>query len=202
MKNAPLFLLALAVASFWFSPASAQTNSLAPLGSDNLTVDEGSTTIAYTQSSTNLTLANTIVLGDTLGGVFSTVYNWSAFSDTNSFTFGLLMSAPGASPNVGFTIEFFNGALDAIVNAYQGSASGLSTSPTFVPVALSAAGTDDLSSIGGMQFTWDSPGSGTVVLDSVAVAVVPEPTTWAMLIIGGLMVGGVVLRRRLAVARR
>lgn len=200
MKKAPALLLALL--SLSAATASAQTTSLAPLGSDNLTVDGGSTTIAYTQSTTNLTLANTITLGDTLGGVFSTAYNWSAYSDTNSFSFGLLMSAPGASPNAGFTIEFFNGALDAIVNAYQGAASGLSTTPTFVPVILSAPGTGDLSSIGGMQFTWDSPGSGTVVLDSVAVAVVPEPTTWAMLLFGAALFGGLALRRRLSAVRR
>lgn len=200
MKKAPLILLALL--SLSAASATAQTTSLAPLGSTNFTIDEGSTTIAYTQSTTNLTLASSISLGDTLGGVFSTIYDWSAYSDTNSFSFGLLMSAPGASPSVGFTIEFFNGALDEIVNAYQGAASGLSTSPTFVPVTLSAAGTGDLSSIGGMQFTWDSPGSGTVVLDSVAVSVVPEPTTWAMLASGAALFGGLALRRRLAALRR
>jgi hypothetical protein len=200
MKKAPIVLLTLLTLTA--ASASAQTTSLAPLGSDNLTVDGGSTTIAYTQSTTNLTLANTITLGDTLGGVFSTPYNWSAYSDTNSFSFGLLMSAPGASPNAGFTIEFFNGALDAVVNAYQGSASGLSTTPSFIPVLLSSLGTDDLSSIGGIQFTWDGAGSETVILDSVAVAVVPEPTTWAMLAFGAALFGGLALRRRLAAVRR
>lgn len=200
MKKAPLVFLALL--SLSAASATAQTTTLAPLGSTNFTIDEGSTTIAYTQSTTNLTLANSISLGDTLGGVFSSAYNWGAYSDTNSFSFGLLMSAPSASPGVGFTIEFFNGALTQIVNAYQGAASGLSTSPTFVPVTLSATGTGDLSSIGGMQFTWDSPGSGTVVLDSVAVAVVPEPTTWAMLAFGAALFGGLALRRRLAAVRR
>ena len=200
MKKAPIVLLTLLTLTA--ASASAQTTSLAPLGSDNLTVDGGSTTIAYTQSTTNLTLANTITLGDTLGGVFSTPYNWSAYSDTNSFSFGLLMSAPGASPNAGFTIEFFNGALDAVVNAYQGSASGLSTTPSFIPVLLSSLGTDDLSSIGWIQFTWDGAGSETVILDSVAVAVVPEPTTWAMLAFGAALFGGLALRRRLAAVRR
>lgn len=202
MKKAPALLPVLLSLYFSAAAAEAQTNSLAPLGSDNFTIDGGSTTIAYTQSTTNLTLASSITLGDTLGGVFPTAYNWSAYSDTNNFSFGLYMSAPGASPNIGFTIEFFNGALDAIVNAYQGSASGLGTSPTFVPVTLSALGTDDLSSIGGIQFTWDSPGTGTVVLDSVGVAVVPEPTTWAMLVFGAVLLGGLAWRRRLAIVQR
>ena len=202
MKKAPALLLTLLSLSFSAATTEAQTNSLASLGLDNFFIDGGSTTIVYTQGATNLTLASSITLGDTIGGIFSTIYDWSAYSDTNNFSFGLYMSAPGASPNIGFTIEFFNGALDAIVNGYQGSASGLSSTPTFVPVSLSALGTDDLSSIGGMQFTWDSPGTGTVILDSVGVAVVPEPTTWAMLVFGSVLLGGVALRRRLAAARR
>lgn len=201
MKKIPALLLAVLSLGFIAATAEAQTN-LASLGSANFTIDGGSSTIAYTQSTTNLTLANSIALGDTLGGIFSTAYNWSAYSDTNNFSFGLYMSAPGASPNIGFTIEFFNGALTQIVNAYQGSASGLSSTPTFVPVGLSALGTDDLSSIGGMQFTWDSPGSGTVILDSVGVAVVPEPATWAMLAFGAVLLGGLAFRRRLAALRR
>lgn len=202
MKKAPAILLTLLSLGFAAATAKAQTNSLASFGSDNFTIDGGSTTIVYTQSSTNLTLTNAITLGDTLGGVFSTVYDWSAYSDTNNFSFGLYMSAPGASPNIGFTIEFFNGALTQIVNAYQGSASGLSSTPTFVAVGLSTPGTGNLSSIGGLQFTWDSPGSGTVILDSVGVAVVPEPTTWAMLAFGAVLFGGLALRRRLAAVRR
>jgi hypothetical protein len=182
-------------------PAFAQTN-LAALGTDNFTVDEGSTTAAYSQTATNLTLVSPFTLGDTLGGVFSSTYDWSAYSNTNNFTFGLYMSAAGASPGIPFTVEFFNGALDAIVNTYSGDASGLSTSLTFVPMSLSLPGSGDFSSIGGMQFTWDGGGTGTVVVDSIAVSVVPEPTTWAMLAFGAALFGGLALRRRLAAVRR
>ena len=202
MKKTPLLLIVLLTASLRPAPGLAQTNALASLGSGNFAVDAGSTTIAYTQSSNNLTLGSPFILGDTLGGIFTNAYDWSAYSDTNTYQFGLFMSAPAASPVAGFTIEFFNGALDAVVNAYQGSAFGLTTNPTFVPVDLSVLGTDDFSSIGGLQFTWDVPGSGAATLEGVAVTVVPEPSTWAMLILGGLLVGGVTLRRRLAMVRR
>jgi len=198
MKKLPLVFLAF----LSLCAASATAQSLAPLGSTNFTIDQAVTTLVFTQSTNTLTLASSISFGDTLGGVFSTIYDWSAYSDTNSFSFGLLMSAPAASPDLPFTIEFFNGALDAIVNAYQGAASGLSTSPTFVPVTLSLPGTGDLSSIGGMQFSWDGTGSGAVVLHSVDVAVVPEPSTWAMALLGAALFGGLALRRRLAAMRR
>ena len=192
--------LAVATLAFTAMTSMAQTNSLAALGSLNYTVDEGSSTASYSQTTTNLTLVTPFTIGDTLGGVFSTAYNWSAYSNTNSFTFGLLMSATGASPGIPFTVEFFNAALDTIVNTYTGDASGLSASPAFVTMSLSLPGSGDFSSIGGMQFTWDGGGTGTVVVDSVAV--VPEPITWAMLIFGGVLFGGLALRRRLASVRR
>ena len=201
MKKAPVVLLTLLTLSFAAVPAFAQTN-LAALGTDNFTVDGGSTTAGYSQTTTNLTLVSPFALGDTLGGVFTTGYDWSAYSNTNNFTFGLFMSAAAASPGIPFTVEFFNGALDTIVNTYSGDASGLSASLTFVPMSLSLPGSGDFSSIGGMQFTWDGGGTGTVVVDSIAVSVVPEPTTWAMLAFGAALFGGLALRRRLAAVRR
>jgi hypothetical protein len=191
MKKAPVLLFAL----LSFSTAiEAATTSLAPLGSSNFTVDAGATTMTYNQSPTNLTLANTINLGDTLGGVFSTAYNWSAYGNPNNFSFGLLMSAPGASPNSAFTIEFYN-SFFMIVNSYTGTASNLSTTPTFVALGLPFYGAGDLSSIAGIQFTWNGSGSGTVTLESVAVATVPEP---ASILLGGLGFLPLLRRRRTA----
>ena len=203
MIKAPAALLTLLTLSFAVAPVMAQTNSLAPLGTINFTVDRGITTAGYSQTTTNLSLVSPFALGDTLGGVFSSTYNWSAYSNASTSTFGLFMSAAGASSDIPlFTVEFFNGVLDTVVKKYSGDASGLSASPTFVPLSVSPGGSGDFSSIGGMQFTWDGGGSGTVVLDSVGVAVVPEPSTWTMLILSSALFGGLALRRRLAAVRR
>ena len=203
MKKAPVVLLALLTLSLAAVPAFAQTNTLAALGTDSFTVDEGSTTAAYSQTATTLTLVSPFTLGDTLGGVFSSTYDWSAYSNTNNFTFGLYMSTAGASPGIPFNVELFNAALDAIVATYSGDATGLGASSTFIPMSFQVGGgSGDLSSIGGMQFTWNGGGTGTVVVDSIAVAVVPEPTTWAMLAFGAALFGGLALRRRLAAVRR
>jgi hypothetical protein len=203
MKKAPVVLLTLLTLSFAAVPAFAQTNTLAALGTDSFTVDEGSTTAAYSQTATTLTLVSPFTLGDTLGGVFSSTYDWSAYSNTNNFTFGLYMSTAGASPGIPFNVELFNAALDAIVATYSGDATGLGASSTFIPMSFQVGGgSGDLSSIGGMQFTWNGGGTGTVVVDSIAVSVVPEPTTWAMLAFGAALFGGLALRRRLAAVRR
>jgi hypothetical protein len=204
MKKAPVVLLALLTLSLAAVPAFAQTNTLAALGTDSFTVDEGSTTAAYSQTATTLTLVSPFTLGDTLGGVFSSTYDWSAYSNTNNFTFGLYMSAAGASPGIPFNVELFNAALDAIVATYSGDATGLGASSTFIPMSFQVGGgSGNLSSIGGMQFTWNGGGTGTVVVDSIAVSVVPEPSTWALLLLSAALCGGLVWRRhRLAAARR
>ena len=203
MKKAPVVLLALLTLSLAAVPAFAQTNTLAALGTDSFTVDEGSTTAAYSQTATTLTLVSPFTLGDTLGGVFSSTYDWSAYSNTNNFTFGLYMSTAGASPGIPFNVELFNAALDAIVATYSGDATGLGASSTFIPMSFQVGGgSGNLSSIGGMQFTWNGGGTGTVVVDSIAVSVVPEPSTWAMLAFGAALFGGLALRRPLAAVRR
>lgn len=136
---------------------------LAGLGSSNFTVVYN--TASYTQTSTNLTLNSPFGIGELVAGQFANPYNWTGIS-----SFGLLMSAPGASPNIGFTMEFYDSS-ENLINAYQGYASGLSSTATFVPVTLSLAGSGNLSSVGFMQFTWDSSGTGSVVLQDVAQAV-------------------------------
>jgi hypothetical protein len=190
-----LTMVALLTLSFAPVPAFAQTNTLTALGTNNFSVVEVMTTAAYSQTTTTLTLVSPFTLGDTLGGLFSSTYDWSAYSNASTSTFGLFMSAAGASPGIPFTVEFYNEALSDIVNTYSGTASGLSASPTFVPMSLSLAGTGDFSSIGGMQLTWMGGGTGTVVVDSVAVTAVPEPSTYAMAL-AGLACGGYSIFRR------
>jgi autotransporter-associated beta strand protein len=160
-------------------PASA-AESLASLGSGNFTVLIA--TAPYSQGTTNLSLNSPFALGDLVGGQFGSTYNWSAITG-----FGLFMSASGASPDVGFTIEFFDPTLSFIINAYQGFASGLGSSPIFVPVTLSLAGTGDLSAVGGFQFTWDSPGSSPVNL--LSVAGLPPPVLWSDTSAGAWLTG-------------
>ncbi len=194
--------------------AAGIVSNFAPLGTSNFSVDEGSTTAAYSQTATTLTLVSPFTLGDTLGGVFSSTYDWSAYSNTNNFTFGLYMSTAGASPGIPFTVELFNGALDAIVATYFADPAGLGASSTFIPMSFQVGGgSGNLSSIGGMQFTWNGGGTGTVVVDKIGFptladlpgpeptptpAAVPEPGTWAA---AALLISGAVfvrLRRRRA----
>ena len=155
-----LFAALLAVLAVSSSPASVQ---LANLGSANFTIVYN--TASYSQGPAEITLDSSFILGDLIAGQFANSYNWSGIS-----AFGLLMSAPSASPNVGFTVEFYDSS-ESLINAYQGFASGLSSTASFVPITLSLSGNGNLGSVAFLQFTWDSPGSGAVVLQDVARAV-------------------------------
>jgi hypothetical protein len=184
----PVFLLA--------SLGRAQFEPIATFGDLNFTVDPDGTTINFTQGATTLTLNQPFTNGDTIGGSFTgEPYDWSGVT-----SFGLLMSAPISSPTSLITFYLLDDLLN-IINTYSGTVSGLTTTPSVIDLELELnpafPGTGDLSSVGGMQFTWEGSGNRTVVIDGL----VPEPSTWALLSLGGAFCVGAALRRRCKVKR-
>ena len=164
-------------------PASA-FDLLAGLGSNNFTVTEA--LAPYAQTATNLTLNPTFSLGQYIVGQFATTYDWSAIS-----SFGLVMSAPVASPNAPFTVVFLD-PLTNVISEFQGNTVGLGTSPSFVSVNPSSPGTEDYSAVNGWYFSWGAGGSSAVEI----AGIVPEPSTRALLGFGALLVGFFLLRSR------
>jgi len=184
------FLTALTLAAGIASSAHAQQIDLVSLGSATFTVDPGATTAAYTQTGSGIVFNGTYALGDTLGGTFAT-QNWSNPSYTE---FGVVMTLTGANPFLPFSVQFYDGSFN-VINTYGGTTAPLvAGTPTYTPLSLSIAGTGILSSVAGIQFTWD--GGGTINTTVEKVAAVPEPSTYALLSLGGLAVGGYAIRRR------
>jgi len=192
MKVILLSFLALTLGSF-ATPSLAQTLTL--LGSNDFTIDSGATTAAFTQSATALSFSGSQALGDTLGGAFVSTYDWSSAP-----AFGLTMSVTGTNPNMTFGVEFYN-SLFQVISSYEGSTAGASLTPTLVDLDFLSfgPGAGDFSQVAGMQFTWNTQGSINVTIDNVAV---PEPSTWALLFCGAVLLGSLAWRRRLATARR
>ena len=204
MKKAPTYLAAIAALLFAGIQAQAQTN-LANLGSNNFGVIL-SDNANVTQTATSLTFSPT-ALGGLFGGIYTNSftsnaisYNWSAYSDTNVWSFGLFMSVPAAGTNAPFTVEFYNSLFD-LVARYQG-ASPSDATPSFVAMSsVPGIGSGNFTDIGGFQMSWDTSETGSVVVESVGV--VPEPSTWALLVFGSATVVFVAFRRRsLAKARQ
>jgi len=175
-------------------PGASRAQVLANFGSLNFVINLDTTTAPFAQGDTTLTLNGPFGFGSTLDGKFSgDPYDWSGISN-----FGLLMSAPGASPGSAFTFYMLD-SLDAIIGAYTGSASGLTSTPSVVELELNdlIPGTGDFSDVKSVFFTWESAGTSAVTMN----AIVPEPSTWALLSLAAAF-GGLAWHRRSVASRR
>jgi len=179
--------IALLASCAFLGHAPAQYIDLGGLGTSSFTVDVGSQgTFTQTATTLNFTAA---ALGDQVFGNYTpTVANWSSFSD-----FGIRMTISGTNPDLPFTISFFDGSFNSSV--YSGFTSGLSIgSPDVAPLTLVSPGAN-LANIVGFQIGWDGS-AGPIAVSMSNVAAVPEPSTYALLALVGVLVGAYRLRRR------
>ncbi len=186
MKKAFILLFTCVVTfAVCLSPTSAQYVDLGTLGSTDFTIDPGSTG-TFTQTSTTLDFT-AASLGDQVFGNY-TASDWSAYSD-----FGIRMTVTGANPDLPFTITIYDTSFNS--NAYQGFTTGLLDGvPGVAPITLTSSGAD-LSLVAGFQIGWD--GSSSPINVSMSnVSAVPEPSTFALLALGGLALAAYRLRRR------
>lgn len=182
-------ILSLVFAVAAISSSLAQVD-LVSLGSATFTVDGSATTAAYSQTGSGLVFNGTYALGDTLGGTFA-AQNWSNPTYT---TFGVVMSLTGINPDLPFSVQFYDSSF-AVVNTYSGTTTG-ALSSTFQPLTLAIPGTGVLSDVAGIQFTWDGGGAVNATAEKIAAQVIPEPSTYALLALGALALGGYAVRRR------
>jgi len=192
MKLAKQSILALAVITLSLASSPGQID-LVSLGSPTFTVDPGATTATYSQTSSGLVFNGAYALGDTLGGSF-TPQDWSLYPSP-AFEFGIVMSLTGTNPDMPFSVQLYDDTF-AVINTYSGFTTGAGTS-TFQPLTLAIPGTGVLSSVAGVQFTWDGGGTINATVEKVATqAVIPEPSTYALLALGASALGGYAIRRR------
>ncbi len=189
-----LFTVLLLLSSFLAPEGRSQALTL--LGTPDFDIDGGVSLAPYTQGSTSFTINGTPNAGDGVGGGFldsatglPTSYDWTGVT-----TFGLVMSL--ASPvSAAFTVDFFDAS--GLVGTFTGDTSTLTTD--FTELTLTEDFRSDLSAVIGMQFTIDD----SVTISNLTVTeVVPEPSTWALLLLGTVVLGLRLWRRGAFAFRR
>ena len=194
MQNTKKTILALFLAASTAATSLAQQTDLVSLGSATLSIDPGSTTaFYYSQDTVGVLFNGAQTSGDTLGGSFTSL-DWSTYT-TPSYDFGIVMTLTGTNPNLSFSVQFYDSTFQ-VINTYSGTTTGATTS-SFQLLTLTTAGTGILSDVAGIQFTWDGSGTVNANIEKIAAVVaVPEPSTYALITLAGLALGGYALRRR------
>ena len=163
-------VLAFGAANLSYS-ASTGTD-LVNLGSTSFSVDPSVTTATYTQSASALNFTTSVLLADTLGGLF-TEQDWSSYA-----SFGLRMSTSSTDnpplPPLPFTVQFYDSAFN-VVGTFIATTENLSLTPSVVMLGRILDGTGNFASVVGMQFTWD--GAGPVDVSISEVIGFPPPTS-------------------------
>ena len=193
MKTANKFIPAfIFFASLLCSAGQLKAQDLLALGSSTYTIDTGGSTGPFSQTTTTLVFNGTIAANDIVYNSNDLALNYDSYSD-----FGVKMSLlSGSGQTIAFTIQFadINGAPLA---DYQGDTSLLINVGETINVPLSLSGTrGDLSAISFINITWDGASSGSYNANMQNITAVPEPSTYALLVLSGFAFGGYVIRRR------
>ena len=128
--------------------------------------------------------------------VFATFVSqdWSSLLGVSD-VFTVLMSVSGANPEIPFSIEFFDSSFISI-DIWDAFTTGITSTPSYNNLTLLTPGTGDYSDVSSFVLTWNGAVAETIDSTVSTIAVVPEPSAYALLALSGLAFGGYVIRRR------
>lgn len=153
-----------------------------------------------TQSASGLTTNLTVGAGNNWYGTFTSAMDWSSYGYTgtsgnyNNNTLGLFMSVTSQVDPLFFTVYVLDSVFN-VVQAYSGSTTGLTSTPSFVALAAvtGTAGPGNVQDVQSIVFGWDGAGAINTTLSSIQ-STVPEPSSVSLLALG--MAALVALRAR------
>jgi hypothetical protein len=189
MKKITLAIIASCVLAV---SANAQYIDLINLGSTGIGA------LTTQGSSWSQTTTATLTSGAVGGG--DNFYNTDLFASQNwSTSQGLWIKSSvttSANPAMAFTLQLFDSQFAEIAK-YQGDTSSSVSDSGFSYLNLTAVGTPTLTGIRALQFTFDvASGTTAPIMSLQSIATVPEPSTYALMALGGLALFFIARRRK------
>lgn len=145
------------------------------------------------QGATGIVVNGSINNADFIVAPIATSQNWSSYSFP-PYSFAVYMNTASPNPNAAFSLEFLDSS-DVTIGTWSGF-TGASAVNGYIDLALSSPGSGNYTDVKNIFFTWGNPSAETIDTTISKVAVVPEPSTYALLALSGLALGGYALRRR------
>jgi hypothetical protein len=166
---------------------NAQT--LTDFGTTNFTIETNFTNVTNSQTATTATITS----GEA-GGIFAGTPT-TPFSLNSTDSIVLVLSFTGTNRNTPFVLAFYDSGFVPI-GEYTGntSAATSASTPTNLGLTLTTSAFSG-ASVGAIQMTLNGEGN-SINYTLHSVSVVPEPSTYALMALGGLFLFFMVRRRK------
>lgn len=181
-------ILASCALSTFICLQAADAQILSNFGTSNFTVDTDNSTLPFTQSGSSFTATDTSGI---LAGVFNTSFSLSSASPLR-----LNLLFTGTNQNTPFTIQFLAPTTFASIATYSGSTAGATSASVSTQISLSTGATFTNQTVGGVNITLNGAGGQTVSYQFQSLEVVPEPSTYALMALGGVILFFIARRRK------
>lgn len=189
----------LAIALALLPKAHAQYTDLLSLSSDDppafgpLVSGDFSSAGAGSQTSAGFVVNGSVEQGNEIISSFAS-QNWSSYDFAGTDVLSLYMVTSAPNPNINLSLELWDVG-GVTIDIWSGD-TGDTAFDGYLDLAVSFDGTKDYSDVSYIVFKWNNSPAATIDTTMSTVAVVPEPSSYALLALSGLAFGGYIIRRR------